>query len=98
MDIRFICDGPILYSADIDGYDHVPATAFAVAKANKQCQRCCRPDATHDALDADIVYGNVCVDAGGTGSVLDGVEYIWHYSDADYKKANKVKKVLAFIP
>ena len=52
----------------------------------------------YDALDADIVHNNVCMDAGGTGSVLDSVEHIWHNPNADYKKAGAIKKVLAFIP
>lgn len=88
MDIRFVCDGPILYTADIDGGNHVPATAFAVAQdVIKQRQRYCGPDTTHDALDADIIHGNVCMDAGGFGSVLDSIKRIRYYSDADYKKA-----------
>ena len=82
MDIRFICDGPILYIAGIDGGDHVPATAFAVAQGViKQRQRCCGPDTTHDALDATVIYSNVCLDAGGFGFILDGIEHIWHYPD-----------------
>lgn len=49
-----------------------------------------RPDSAYDALDADIIHRDVCVDAGWLGSVLDDVEYIWNNSNV-YNQAPKIK-------
>ena len=50
-------------------------------------------------VDGDI-HGDVCLDAGGPGPVLDGVEYIWHcsniYNKATIRKEIKVKVRICF--
>lgn len=93
MDIRFVCDGPILYITDIDGCNHVVATVFAnpTNKKHKHKRYCC-PDTKDDALDADIIYNHVCMDASGVGTVLDCVEFIWNNSNANNQTPKQIKR------
>lgn len=63
------------------------ATAFANRiNQRHRHQRCYGPNAKNDEMDAAVVYGNVCVDAGWIGFVLDGVKYIWYWPDVLYQE------------
>ena len=42
-------------------------------------------------MDASVIYDNVCVDAGGSGSVLDGVKCLWPYPNANNQETKQIK-------
>ena len=46
-------------------------------------------------MDAADIHGNVCVDAGGIGAVLDCVEYIRHWPDVLHQT---VKEIIYWAP
>ena len=66
---------------------------FAVAKNSQKYWRerhnC--PDPEDDALDANFVHDNVCVDAGRIGLVLDCIQCIGYCSNANNQKDIQVK-------
>ena len=42
-------------------------------------------------MDASVIYYNVCMDAGGSGSVLDGIKCLWYYPNANNQETKQIK-------
>lgn len=91
VDTRFGGNGPIFYIADFDGRDNVVATVFTDRshKPERKQKRCIGDNGSCNEMDADYICGNVCVDAGGIGPVLDGFKRVRYIPNIHNKKAIK---------
>ena len=40
---------------------------------------------------ASNIYSNVCMDAGGFGSLLDCIQFVWNITNVYHKENNEIK-------
>ena len=83
VDFWFVRNGSVFHITNIDGGHNVVATTFAIgANQNKsKYKRYRRIYGARNEMVTAYIYGNVRMDAGGFGVVLDGFEFIRNTSN-----------------